>query len=111
MPTSRIQGYHAHIYFDAGTLELARAVIEAAGEQFPLQVGRTHQRLVGPHSAWSCQLAFAPAIAGDVIGWLCLNRSGLSVLVHPLTGNDLADHRDHAIWMGAELPLNLSVLS
>jgi aromatic ring-cleaving dioxygenase len=32
------------------------------------------------------------------------------VFIHPLTGNDLVDHRDRAMWMGAVRPLDLSVL-
>jgi DOPA 4,5-dioxygenase len=31
--------------------------------------------------------------------------------VHPLSGNELLDHRDHAMWMGAIRLLDLSVLS
>jgi hypothetical protein len=34
----------------------------------------------------------------------------LVVFIHPITGNDLVDHRDRAIWMGAVRPLDLSVL-
>jgi len=47
----------------------------------------------------------------DVIPWLALNRKGLVVFIHPITGNDLVDHRDRAMWMGAVRPLDLSVLS
>ena len=42
--------------------------------------------------------------------WLALHREGLVVFIHPLTGQDLIDHRDRAIWMGALRPLDLSVL-
>ncbi|MGA8133977.1 MAG: DOPA 4,5-dioxygenase family protein, partial [Pseudomonas gingeri] len=38
-------------------------------------------------------------------------RKGLVVFIHPLTDDDLADHRDHAIWMGAVRPLDLSIFS
>ncbi|MFQ5938851.1 MAG: DOPA 4,5-dioxygenase family protein [Alphaproteobacteria bacterium] len=38
-----------------------------------------------------------------------LNRDGLTVFVHPETGDDLADHLDHALWLGEKLELNLSV--
>ena len=106
---AQIAGFHAHVYFDANTLEQARTLCEAAARRFPLQMGRVHQQPVGPHPDWSCQLAFATAIAGEVISWLALNRDGLVVFVHPLTGDDLADHRDHAIWMGAVRPLDLSI--
>lgn len=64
---------------------------------------------VGPHPDWSCQLAFEPEIVGVVLPWLALYRKGLVVFMHPLTGDELADHRDHAIWMGAVRPLDLSM--
>ena len=39
-----------------------------------------------------------------------LARDGLSVLVHPETGDDVADHSAHALWLGAPLPLDLDSL-
>jgi aromatic ring-cleaving dioxygenase len=106
----QIAGFHAHVYFDASSLERARALCEQAARRFPtLQMGRVHQQAVGPHPDWSCQLAFDTAIAGEVISWLALNRDGLVVFTHPLTGDEFADHRDHAIWMGAVRPLDLSI--
>jgi|SRR5450830_360042 aromatic ring-cleaving dioxygenase len=107
----RIKGYHAHIYFDASTLEQARELCELAATTFPLKMGRVHQRPVGPHPDWSCQLAFEAQYIGVVLPWLALNRKGLVVFIHPLTDDDLADHRDHAIWMGAVRPLDLSIFS
>lgn len=104
----RIKGYHAHVYFDASTLDQARALCEQAAQLFELQMGRVHERPVGPHPDWSCQLAFAPAVFAQVVPWLALNRRGLVVFLHPDTGNDLLDHTDHAIWMGAMRPLDLT---
>jgi len=40
-----------------------------------------------------------------------LNRNGLSILLHPETGDDYRDHRAHAAWLGAVLPLRLDVFS
>ena len=108
--TSSIHGYHAHIYFGPDTVSAARAVCEAAAQQFPLKMGRVHEKPVGPHPDWSCQLAFKAALFAQVIPWLALNRNGLIVFIHPITGSDLIDHRDRAIWMGAVRPLDLSVL-
>ena len=105
-----IHGYHAHVYFDAATLPQARALCEAAAARFPLKMGRVHERPVGPHPDWSCQLAFKAALFGEVIPWLALNRGPLVVFIHPITGQDLIDHRDRAMWMGAVRPLDLSVL-
>ena len=104
-----IKGYHAHVYFDAGTIDQARELCEQAAQLFPLKMGRMHERPVGPHPDWSCQLAFGPELIGEVLPWLALNRKGLVVFLHPDTGNDLLDHRDHAIRMGAIRPLDLSI--
>ena len=106
---SQIQGYHAHVYFDADTIEQARALCEAAAEKFGVVMGRVHERLVGPHVDWSCQLAFDHGQFSDVMLWLALNRGGLVVLIHPLTGDDLADHTEHAMWMGAVRPLDVGM--
>ncbi len=107
-----IFGWHAHIYFDEHSLDQARELCERAAERFPdIKKGRVHQKPVGPHPDWSCQLAFRAALFADVISWLTLNRNGLTVFIHPITGYDLIDHRDRAIWMGQIRPLDLSVLS
>ena len=34
---------------------------------------------------------------------------GLIVLVHPNAGDDLLDHRDRALWLGAGLDLKLGM--
>ncbi|MDP2262798.1 MAG: DOPA 4,5-dioxygenase family protein [Hydrogenophaga sp.] len=109
-PDAVIHGYHAHVYFDASTLAQARALCEAAAARFPLKMGRVHEKPVGPHPDWSCQLAFKSALLAEVLPWLMLNRGGLVVFIHPITGNDVVDHRDRALWMGAVRPLDLSVL-
>ena len=58
----QITGYHAHVYFDASTIDQARALCEQAAQLFPLKMGRVHERPVGPHPDWSCQLAFEPQV-------------------------------------------------
>ena len=104
--TDGIRHFHAHIYFDARTRDKAWALRERTAEAFgDVQVGRFHEREVGPHSAWMYQVAFRPDQFGFFVPWLALNRDGLSVLVHPGTGDGLADHTDHAIWMGDRLPI------
>lgn len=109
-PDPVIHGYHAHVYFNADTVAQARVLCEAAAAKFQLKLGRGHEKPVGPHQDWSCQLAFKAALFADVLPWLALHRAGLVVFIHPLTGQDLIDHRDRAIWMGAVRPLDLSVL-
>ena len=106
-----ITGYHAHVYFDATTVQKARALCEAARDALPVKMGRVHEKTVGPHPMWSCQLSFDAVDFAEVMPWLVLNRDGLIIFSHPETGDALIDHRDRAIWMGAYLPLDLSIFN
>jgi diamine N-acetyltransferase len=104
-----LMGYHAHVYFDADTIDQARALCEAAARHFGLAMGRVHAQPVGPHPDWSCQLGFRGEQFGEVLPWLNARRAGLTVFVHPVTGDQLADHRDFAVWLGHSRPLDLSL--
>lgn len=106
-----IKGYHAHVYFDADTVETARAICEEVRDKFGAEMGRVHERAVGPHPEWSCQLAFGPEKFDAIMPWLALNRKGLTIFTHPETGDHLADHRDHAIWMGSMPALKLEMFT
>ncbi|MRI34020.1 4,5-dioxygenase [Endozoicomonas sp. OPT23] len=109
-PVNAHDFYHAHVYFDAETVDYASQFFSSAGEKFGLKVGRVHQKLVGPHTRWSCQILFAAKDFDALIPWLEENRKGLSVLVHGDTGNDLRDHTEYAYWLGKPVEINLSVL-
>lgn len=108
-PVNSHKAYHAHVYFDDDTKSLAREVCETAGEMFGLRVGRFHEKLVGPHPCWSCQITFGTKDFEHFIAWLDENRKGLAVLVHALTGDDLKDHTEFAYWLGDAVDLNLEV--
>lgn len=107
----QIQNWHAHVYFDAATRDAAwalRSVVEAElGDVVTL--GRFHEKPVGPHPAWSYQVAFDHAHFARVFEWLVMHHGALDVFVHPNTGRDLIDHRDHAVWIGRSYALNLAV--
>lgn len=107
---ARITGYHAHVYYDPGTRAGAEALRRALEQRFPVQLGRWHDKLVGPHLKSSYQVAFAAEVFPQIVPWLMLNRQGLSILVHPLTGDELADHAHFALWLGQQLGLNLDAL-
>src|SRR5690554_65164 len=67
--------YHAHLYYqDAQGLAEARRLAEATAARFEIRVGRFHERPVGPHPLWSCQLSFAAVSFGQIVPWLALNR-------------------------------------
>jgi len=112
MSQPAIQGYHSHVYFDAHSMAQAERLCRAADRLFPeLVMGRMHQRPVGPHPDWSCQLAYSAHLLEKVLPWLAVHRQGLVIFTHPLSGDDLRDHRDYAIWMGAVRPLDLSIFT
>ena len=63
---------------------------ERVAAQFPqAQVGRWHDELVGPHPQSMYQIAFPSGMLAEFVPWLMLNRDGLTVLLHPETGDDL----------------------
>ena len=109
-PPAAIAGYHAHIYYEPATRPTAAAVRIGLIAHFVLRLGRWRDRPVGPHPLPMFQAAFAPERFAEIVPWLMLNRRGHTVLVHPDTGDDLADHRDYPLWLGTPLPLDLSVL-
>jgi DOPA 4,5-dioxygenase len=105
-----IADWHAHVYFDAASRAAAWSLREAIQAGFPIDMGRFHERPLGPHPRWSYQVAFRPDQFAVLVPWLALNRGDLVVFIHPNTGHEVEDHRDHAIWLGAKLDLDLTAL-
>ena len=109
----RIEGYHAHIYYDPadpGSRAKAERLRQGVGERFEARVGNWHDEPVGPHLVAMYQVAFAVAEFRRLVPWLMLNRDGLDILVHPQSGDSLADHTRFAMWLGQPQPLRLDVL-
>jgi aromatic ring-cleaving dioxygenase len=109
LDVSRITSWHAHVYFDVVSRDDAWKFRDVVTTQFgnSVEIGRFHERPVGPHPQWSFQIAFAPAHFPDVVSWLALNHRTLDVFVHPNTDDELRDHRDSAIWLGRSYQLDL----
>ena len=106
----RITHYHAHIYYDPQTRERAARLREGVAAAFPAAIlGRWHDAPVGPHPQSMYQIAFPRELLAAFVPWLMLNRDGLTVLLHPETGDDYVDHSAHAAWFGAVLPLRLEM--
>ncbi len=107
---SKIAGYHAHVYYDPATREVADRVRQGLGSRFDVVLGRWHDVPVGPHAKAMYQVAFAPDEFARVVPWLMLNREDLDILVHPDTGEHRGDHQDRSLWLGTPLPLRLGRL-
>ena len=107
--------YHAHVYYEART----RAVAERLHQQLDamrangvltslLFVGEMRDKSVGPHPKPQFEVHFLAAALKVVIP--LLSSSGLTILVHPLTQDDVADHTTLAQWIGEPLALDETVL-
>jgi aromatic ring-cleaving dioxygenase len=105
-----IKNFHAHIYYDPETREVAAKVRAGLASRFLVQLGSWHDEPVGPHLKAMYQAVFSPEEFGKVVPWLMLNREGLDVLVHPSTGDSYGDHLERSLWLGERLRLNEKVL-
>jgi len=108
-PANKFSDYHAHLYFDENSLAHATQLRDRVYNQLGLYVGNLNTRLVGPHPQWSFQISFTGEQFDMFLPWIDKNRNGLSVLLHPVTGDDLIDHSDYASWLGQPLTLKLSI--
>ena len=111
MDTPQIKDWHAHVYFDPPSRDAAWALRERIEKSFDIEMGRFHEKPVGPHPRFSYQVHFKNEQLAPLLSWLALNRGALTVFVHPNTGQDLEDHRDRAIWLGDSVPLNLGIFT
>ncbi|KAK9840020.1 hypothetical protein WJX74_002198 [Apatococcus lobatus] len=109
--------YHAHTYFPLSTEGMAAAEgfkkiwQDEFGPAGGVLFGKTQNYLAGPHTQGNFEAAFTRDSYGDVLMWLQQHRpQDLSILVHPLTPNAVADHTHNALWMGPPLGFNMSIL-
>ena len=101
--------WHAHIYYDAGRREAAAALRERfRGMDEVLFTGELRDHKVGPHPIPQFEIHFAESALTSLRP--ILEASGLRVLVHPLTLDDLADHTSLGEWIGEPVELDVSVL-
>lgn len=104
---SGIRCYHAHIYYiNPKARERAACLRDLIDIKFDIRMGRWREEPVGPHPQPMFQVAFDVEQFSDIVPWLMLNRNGLTILVHPETDDNYADHVDNSFWLGEVLPVN-----
>src|SRR5262245_40188398 len=108
--TAEIKNFHVHVYFDPETRETAGRVRDGLAERFDVELGRWHEKPIGPHPKSMYQVKFSPSEFGALVPWLMLNHQELDVLIHPSTDDAVSDHTDNALWLGKKLELNIDVL-
>lgn len=101
--------YHAHVYFSPEQRAAADA-LRSRLKQNPniLFVGRMTEGKAGPHPIPQFEVHFLRKFLDEIQESLA--ASGLRVLVHPLTSDDLADHTSLGAWIGEPLELDLTTL-
>ena len=104
----KIDGYHAHIYYDAETRARASQLRESIAATLGVEVRELSDAPRGPHPVPQFRFSFTTAQFEKVVPWLMLNRQGLDVLVHPLTHNSYDDHSRYAVWLGSPVTLRLN---
>jgi aromatic ring-cleaving dioxygenase len=107
-----IAGYHAHVYFDESTAASAQGLRQRIADELRGQV-RVHGLIgepIGPHPLPMFEIDVPAGRLEALMAWLMLNHGPHSVLIHPITGDDLKDHSDHPAWIGPPLPLRLDIL-
>ena len=107
--------YHAHIYYSADERSVAanlREKLRAARPGDLLSrlrfVGELRDHKAGPHITSQFEIHFEEPLLPVVEAELA--RSGLRVLIHPLTLDDLGDHTYLGRWIGQPVELDLTVL-
>ena len=109
MSQQPVRAYHAHIYFNNDETARAESVRTKLQTELPgeVKVHRLVDRAIGPHPRPMFEVDFSPKNLGRMRDWFEKNNNGLSVMIHPLTGDHVKDHRDLSLWVGEKLNLNL----
>ena|SRR5665213_2440739 len=101
---NEIGGFHFHIYYSNESRKKAEDIFKC----FPN--AHWYDKPVGPHTQPMFLIEVALLRMEEVYKFMILNRNGLSVLIHPLTVNELEDHTTSAGWLGDKVPLDLDKL-
>lgn len=103
---STITEYHIHIYYDNDASD-AKTLADNLITLFPKTItGPYSIGIVGPHTKRNIEVNVAADAIGDVLPWLQLNNPGLSILIHPRTGDEVKDHLERSLWLGTPVNFN-----
>ena len=82
---TEIKGYHAHVYYNAATRNIAEGLRDTIVRNFNVEPGAFSDEPRGPHPISQFNIIFQTGEFQKIVPWLMLNRQGLDVLIHPLT--------------------------
>jgi aromatic ring-cleaving dioxygenase len=107
---TEINGYHAHVYYDADTRKIAEDLWATIISRFAVEPGAFSDEPIGPHPISQFNIIFQIGEFEKIVPWLMLNHEGLDVLIHPLTESAYDDHSKNALWIGTPVPMRLDIL-
>lgn len=104
--------YHAHVYFDLADLDATAQMQQHLIAAMPdaVVVHRMIARPIGPHPLPMFEVDFPAGLKPTVLAVLEQWRGARSVLIHPVTNDDLRAHTIEAQWLGPQLDLLLDRL-
>lgn len=105
-PYTAVKSYHAHVYFDEDSYEKAALLRRWSLERFRVELGNWNLEPRGPHVTPSFYFGFTNDLLPVIVPWLQLNSLGLTILLHPNTGDGRADHLYYALWVNRSQPVN-----
>nr|CAG8587716.1 70_t:CDS:2 [Entrophospora candida] len=106
-----IKEYHFHVYFFQENKESCEAAAKLRNKIIEL-IDKRFFNPVPYHTVNHGPLVWCPKEHfSRVYSWFLLHRNGLSVMIHPLTINEVKDHTENVTWMGKSIPLDITQLS
>ncbi|KAJ3118148.1 hypothetical protein HDU96_003677 [Phlyctochytrium bullatum] len=115
-----IKEFHFHIYWltkDAtakkAAMDLRQEVIRLNDAKFFVAVPlfRVNEEPMGPHPVGSYEVWVPTEYFARVYQWLARHRpQNVSILIHPLSKEQLLDHTDRVAFLGQSMPLYTEAL-
>jgi|SRR5690606_16598656 len=103
---------HAHIYYESDSRDRAARFRDKIVSEFGdrVRVSRLVDRPIGPHPVPMFEVDFRSDLLEEITPLFEREREGLSILVHPVSEEEVLDHIERAVWFGAKLPLKIDFL-
>lgn len=109
-PPQDFKFFHSHIYFNESTAEKAESFYQKfQALKLPVQISKLIHRPIGPHPTPMFEVDFPAENFMEMIRFMQEHRQGLNILVHPLSGSEILDHTDYAMFLGERVDLNLAI--
>ena len=112
-----IKEYHFHVYWNLEDFDLAlnlHDLIEKENREGAMvaKILRINKGPIGPHPLPSYEVWVPIEYFSIAYSFFLLNRPPkLSVLIHPLTREEIRDHTERATFLGKSYPLDLTQLN